>query len=364
MNLSKSGLYGVGDAPILHDVRIARAKERRSHMKYRKIANGDLEISRIGFGVWTVSTTWWGITDDDVGKTLLRDAFDLGITFFDTADTYGNGKGETMLADALGDVREKIVIGTKFGYDFEQHGQNRDGHKELPQDFSPAFVRRACEASLERLGTNYIDIYQMHNPRVPTLESDELFGVLDELKSEGKIRQYAVALGPDIGWEEEGMVAMRDRKVASMQIIYSLLEQDPARSFFPVAEECGTDLLTRVPHASGLLDGTFKPGMSFDDSDHRAHRKREWLETSLSKVAQLDFLHDGETGRTISEAAMQFVLSQPTVASVLPNFLNQEQMKEFIGSLDAPPLTEAELSCIAELYDHDFHLEPSTASGA
>ena len=333
-------------------------------MKYRKIAAGDLEISSIGFGVWTVSTTWWGITDDDVGKALLRGAFDLGITFFDTADTYGNGKGETMLAEALGDVRDQIVIGTKFGYDFYQHGQNRDGHKELPQDFSPAFVRRACESSLERLDTDYIDIYQLHNPRVPTLQSDELFDVLEDLKSEGKIRQYAVALGPDIGWEEEGMAAMRERKVGSLQIIYSLLEQDPARNFFPVAEECGTDLLTRVPHASGLLDGTFKPGMSFDDSDHRGHRKREWLETSLRKVAQLDFLHDGETGRTIGEAAMQFVFSEPTVASVLPNFLNQEQLREFTASLETPSLTSEELARIAELYDHDFHLEASAASGA
>ncbi|MCH9016081.1 MAG: aldo/keto reductase, partial [Gemmatimonadetes bacterium] len=212
-------------------------------MKYRSIADGKLEVSTVSFGVWTVSTTWWGITDDKVGIDLLRSAYDKGITFFDTADTYGNGKGETMLAEALGDVRDNIVIGTKFGYDFDSGGE-REGHKELPQDFSPAFVRRACEASLERLHTDHIDIYQLHNPRLPTIQSDELFQTLEELKSEGKIRHYAAAIGPDIGWEEEGIASMHRPGIVTAQIIYSILEQEPARTFFPVAQETGTALLS------------------------------------------------------------------------------------------------------------------------
>src|SRR3972149_4640621 len=246
-------------------------------MKYRKLGNTDLKLSAVGFGLWTVSTSWWGAEDDATGIDLLRRAYALGVTFFDTADTYGNGKGETMLAEALGHVRDRIIIGTKFGYDWETHGQERTGHKELPQDFSPAFVRRACEESLRRLNTNRIDIYQLHNPRLPAVQSDELFATLEDLKAEGKVRHYGAALGPDIGWEEEGVAAMRERAVPSAQIIYSILEQDPARAFFPVAEECGTGLLSRVPHASGLLDGTSYPGMTFDASDHRAHRKKEWL---------------------------------------------------------------------------------------
>lgn len=333
-------------------------------MEYKKIAGGDIEVSTIGFGVWTVSTTWWGIINDAVGIDLLRRAYDLGITFFDTADTYGSGKGETILAEALGDVRDKIVVGTKFGYDFKAHGGKREGHKELPQNFSPAFVRQACEDSLGRLQTDCIDIYQLHNPRLTTIQSDELFTTLEDLKSEGKIRHYAVALGPDIGWEDEGMASMRDRRIDCMQIIYSILEQDPARAFFPVAAECGTDLLARVPHASGLLDGTFKPGMKFDESDHRAHRKKEWLDTSLQKVAQLDFMYDGDTGRTIGQAAIQFVLAEPTIASVLPNFLNVDQLNEFVGALGAPQLSREDLDRIVDLYDHNFHVEPSVSASA
>lgn len=331
-------------------------------MKYRKLGSTDLHLSAVGFGVWTVSTSWWGITDDQQGIDLLRQAYELGVTFFDTADTYGNGKGETILAEALGHVRDKIVIGTKFGYDFYNYGRERTGHKELPQDFSPAFVRRALEESLRRLGTDYIDIYQLHNPRVPTVQSDELFDTLEELKRQGKVRHYAAALGPDIGWEEEGMAAMRRRRVPSLQIIYSILEQDPARAFFPVADECDTGLLARVPHASGMLDGTYKPGMVFEASDHRSHRKQEWLETSLRKVSQLEFLYGDGAGRTIGQAAIQFVLAQPTVTSVLPNILNESQLREFVAAPDTPPLTEDELSRIADLYDRDFYLEGAAAT--
>jgi aryl-alcohol dehydrogenase-like predicted oxidoreductase len=330
-------------------------------MHYRTLGSTNLRLSAVGFGVWTVSTDWWGITDKREGIGLLRKAYDLGVTFFDTADIYGNGKGETMLAEALGHVRDKIIIGTKFGYDFHNHGRERSGHKELPQEFSPAFVRRACEESLSRLGTDYIDLYQLHNPRLPAVQSDELFETLEELKREGKVRHYGAALGPDIGWEEEGIAAMRHRRVPGLQIIYSILEQDPARSFFPVAAECDTGLLARVPHASGLLDCTFKPGAAFSAQDHRSHRKQEWLESSLRKVSWLDFLHAEGSGRTIGQAAIQFALAQPEITTVLPNMLNESQLHEFAAAPETPTLTQPELDTIADLYDHNFHLEETVA---
>ena len=326
-------------------------------MKYRNLGKTDLKVSAVGFGVWTVATDWWGVRDEESGVSLLRQAYDLGVSFFDTADTYGNGKGETILARALKDVRDKIVIATKFGYDFYNYGGQRTGHQELPQDFSPAFVRRACEESLKRLETDYIDLYQLHNPRLWAVESDELFATLEGLRAEGKIRHYGVALGPDIGWEEEGMAAMRQRQVPSLQIIYSIVEQWPASNFFPVAQESDVGLLARVPHASGLLDGTYKPGMVFSASDHRSHRKQEWLEASLLKVAKLDFLYGEGSGRTIGQTAIQFVLAQPTVASVLPNITNEAQLQEFVQALDTPELSREELGRIADLYDHNFYLE-------
>ena len=324
-------------------------------MKYRKLGNTELDLSAVGFGVWTVSTSWWGISDEQQGIDLLRRAYDLGVTFFDTADTYGEGRGETILAEALGDVRDKIVIGTKFGYDFYNHGRERSGHKELPQDFSPAFVRRACEESLQRLGTDHIDLYQLHNPRLWAIESDELFETLEKLKGEGKVRHYSAALGPDIGWEEEGMAAMRQRRLPSLQIIYSILEQDPARNFFPVADECDTGLLARVPHASEILTDQFadRDHVEFDPSDHRAHRSREWLDEAFQKREKVLFVAQ-ETDRTLAQAAIQFALSEPLIASVLPNIVSHEQLLEYAEASHTPRIAADELTELNRIYDEEF----------
>ena len=330
-------------------------------MKYRTLPNSDLKLSALGFGLWTLSTGWWGIDDDNYAADLLREAYDLGVTFYDTADTYGNGKGETLLADALGHVRDKIVIATKFGYDFYKYGERREGQRELPQDFSPDYVRFALEQSLQRLRTDYIDIYQLHNPRLWAIESDELFATLEELKRQGKIRHYGVTLGPAIGWEAEGVAAMRQRPIGVLQMIYNMLEQVPGRRFLAVAGKQDVGVLVRVPHSSGLLEGKFTAETTFPPTDHRSHRPREWLTDGLKKLEQLTFLTDG-TGRTIGQAAIQFILSSRPVASVLPNIYDAEQLQEFAEASDTAPLSDDELARIAELYQANFYLPQAAAS--
>lgn len=324
-------------------------------MKYRTVPNTDLSVSTVGFGLWTVATTWWGITDESVGLDLVRRAFDLGVTFFDTADTYGDGKGETMLAEALGDRRGDIVIATKFGYDFYNH-EDRKGQREHPQDFSPKFVRFACEQSLKRLATDHIDLYQVHNPRMTAVENDELFATLEDLKSEGKIRHYAAALGPANGWEAEGLRLTEERKIATLQIIYNMFEQEPGRALIEAAERDGVGVIVRVPHSSGLLEGKYTLDTTFDKSDHRSHRPREWLIEGLQKLDQVSFLAE-DTGRTIGQAAIQYVLESPNVVSVLPNIYNAEQLDEFAAGADVPPLTAEEFARIAEMYPGNFGVE-------
>lgn len=332
-------------------------------MKYRIAGKTGIRLSAVGFGLWTVSTNWWGIEDERLGLDLLRQAYDLGITFFDTADTYGNGRGETMLAEALGHVRDRIVIATKFGYDFYRHGEKRTGQRELPQDFSPRYVRFAVEQSLARLRTDYIDIYQLHNPRMWAIDSDELFATLEDLKAEGKIRAYGAALGPAIGWEAEGLAALRHRGVGTLQIIYNLLEQDPGRSLLAAAAEEGAGVLVRVPHSSGLLEGKFTAETTFPPTDHRSHRPRQWLTDGLKKLERLRFLTEGR-GRTIGQAAIQFILSSPAAASVLPNIYDAEQLQEFAAAPDTPELTEDELGRVAELYAQNFGLPAAEPQGA
>ncbi len=321
-------------------------------MKYRQLGNTDLSVSEVGFGVWTVGTSWWGKIEEPQGINLLRQAFDLGVNFFDTGDTYGEGYGEEILAKALKQQRHDIVIGTKFGYDFYTHVV-REGHQERPQKWTPGFVRYACEQSLRRLDTDYIDLYQLHNPKMDAIEDDELFDTLDELVKEGKILHYGFAIGPDIGWEEEGTAAVEYRDAQVMQIIYNILEQDPARAWFPLARERKTGLITRVPHASGMLDGTYNKDTVFEASDHRSHRRQEWLNTSLAKIAHLDFLMENMDA-TIGQIAIKFALSEDMVASVLPNITNIPQLTEFAAASETEDIPQEFLDQLNELYDENF----------
>ena len=323
-------------------------------MKFRQLPRTDLVVSEVGFGVWTVATNWWGRIEEADRAALLENALELGVNFFDTADTYGDGYGEEILAKVLGHRRQDLVIATKFGYDIYDPTP-RDGHRERPQKFDRDFVIYACEQSLRRLNTDYIDLYQAHNPRVDALERDELFEVLEQLKFEGKIRYYGVALGPDIGWFEEGETSMRDRQVDSLQIIYSILEQEPARDFFPIAAAQEVGLLSRVPHASNTLTGDFIEIPTFNENDHRAFRRAEWLREAIAKVERVKFLVQ-EDARTMAQSAIQFCLKKPEIKSVLPNFTNLDELREYTAAVEAPPLTDAEQSLLDELWDNRFYL--------
>src|ERR687894_1093055 len=286
-------------------------------MRYRNLAGTEIDVSEVGFGVWTVSTGWWGEVDDERSVRLLRRAFEKGINYFDTADTYGSGLGETLLADAFGGVRDQVVISTKIGYDFYNHTARR-GQQERPQDWSESFIRFALEQSLKRLDTHYIDFLQLHNTKMDAIENDALFELMEEFKSEGKIRAYGIALGPKIGWLEEGVKAMRERKLDGLQMIYNLLEQDPGRDLIEAAHETDTSLVVRVPHSSGMLEGKYTDETTFAKNDHRRHRPKEWLLDGLKKVEQLDFL-TASRERTLGQTALKFVLASPEIASTLPN---------------------------------------------
>ena len=329
-------------------------------MKYRRLIGTELNLSEVGFGVWTVATDWWGRSEESDRIRLLQGALDKGITFFDTADTYGKGYGEEILFKALPQRRHDVVIGTKFGYDFYS-SVPRIGHQERPQRFDPEFIRYACEQSLRRLHTDYIDLYQLHNPRINVIEQDEVFETLEALVQEGKVRYYGAALGPDIGWFEEGQASMRHREVRSLQIIYSILEQEPARSFFPIAEEEGIGLISRVPHASEVLTDKYDRMPEFDASDHRAHRKREWLEEAFKKANMARFLAE-DTGRTLAQAAIKFGLAQGSIASILPNITSIEELTEYSAAPETPDLTDEEQRRLDELWQEGFYLEEAPAA--
>jgi aryl-alcohol dehydrogenase-like predicted oxidoreductase len=326
-------------------------------MRTRRFGTTDLVTSEIAFGTWALGSDWWGETDDP--DRLIGQALELGITFFDTGDTYGQGDNERLVGRCLANTRRDAVqISTKFGY---RLNANRTEHKEgeRPQDFSPEHARSALEHSLTRLGTDFVDLYQLHNPRMSAIESDELYAELESLKDEGKLRHYGVALGPAIGWRDEGLAALSKRDVTSLQTVYNLLEQTPGTDFLAQAG-ANAGVMARVPTSSGLLEDKYTLSTTFSGNDHRRHRPREWLVEGLQKVDKLRFLViEGE--RTMTQAALAFILSSPRIACVVPTVTSASELEEFAHASECPQLSETELAQINDLYRRNFDLEPTTA---
>ena len=324
-------------------------------MQRRSFGTSDLETSAIGVGTWAWGSDWWGGHEDP--SAIVARALDLGVTFFDTGDTYGQGLNEELVGAALastGAPRDSYELATKFGYVLHSE-RGSHAESERPHDWAPDRARRSLEASLRRLRTDYIDLYQLHNPRMDALERDALFAALDQLKAEGKLRHYGVALGPKIGWRDEGVRALRERPITSLQTVYNLLEQEPGAEFLEVAQERGAGVIARVPTSSGLLEGNLTLDHEFTGNDHRRHRPRSWLVDGLQKVEQLRFLErDGE--RTLAQAAYKFILAQPAIATVVHTVTTVAELEEWAGADAVPDLDEDELARIDELYRAGFGL--------
>lgn len=328
-------------------------------MRYRTFPGTELSVSEVGFGVWTVSTNWWGVTDEALRRDLLRKAFDLGVTHYNTAPTYGDGYGETILAEVLGDVRDKVVYATKFGYDLTDT-EGRPGHRERAHDYDTDSIVRQCEDSLKRLNTDVIDLYEGHNSRIEHINNDDIIATLEKLKDAGKIRYWGVSLGPKIEPSrqvDEARAAIR-KGYHGVQIIYNLLEQAVGGPILDEAREAGVGLMTRVPHSSGLLEGNLTADTQFPQWDHRSHRPKIWLTEGLQKVEQLDFLTSGGA-RTIAQASLQFILRDPIFMSTLPNIYDEAGLREFAATPDTPALTDSEFEQVQRLYENNFGLEPA-----
>jgi aryl-alcohol dehydrogenase-like predicted oxidoreductase len=322
-------------------------------MKYRKLGKSGISVSEIGFGAWTIGMDWWNKKiDDDEAIRMLKKAYDLGINFYETADVYGKGKSERLLAQAFKDVHnDDIIYSTKWGYDI--YNAEQIGHNELPQKHNPEFLHHALQQSLNRLHVDYIDVYSLHNPKMTAILDDQLFESLDSLVRAGKIRSHGVALGPAIGWEEEGLLALQKRNITCLQTVYNILEQDPARSFFDQARLNEVGLLVRVPDASGVLTGKVNEKTVFDKNDHRNTRKRDWILQAIRKAEKLKPLSDSN-GWDITQLAIKFILSQKVVSVVLPTVVDMEEIEMFAQMSDGKYLTNSELSQITELYNNSF----------
>ena len=318
-------------------------------MKYNKLGKSGIEVSEIGFGAWTIALNWWGKEiDEDEAKRMLKKAYDCGINFFETGDMYGKGKSERLIGEVFKDMRDEVVLSTKYGYDFSEVEQI--GHKELPQKFDEDFTRKALRDSLERLQTDHLDMYGLHNPKLNHIRDNSIFNVLDSFVKDKSINTYQVALGPAIGWTQEGLEAMDKPNLSAVQTVYNILEQTPGNELMKRAEEKDVGILVRVPEASGILTGKVNADTKFDDNDHRSVRKREWLKSALEKVEQFKPIAD-RNGFNITEFAMKFMMTKKGFATVLPTMISEEEIVNYVEMTKGGYVSASDMKEIDDLFN-------------
>jgi aryl-alcohol dehydrogenase-like predicted oxidoreductase len=250
-----------------------------------------------------------------------------------------------------------VTIATKVGYDFYNNPQA--GHGELPKEMDPDYLRDAVEKSLDRLGTDSIDVLQLHNANVDEITPDVL-ELLDELQEEGTIDATGLALGPSIGWLAEGDFAI-ENEFDSLQLVWNVLEQEVGNHFLETIKETGssTSLIPRVPHSSGILNEQVTPETELGEGDHRGFRPDAWYETGWEKLDKLRFLERAERDveRTMGQASIAWLLSHDAVATVTPTFRTTDDIDEWAAASDVPKLSVEEMDRVAELYTTDFGID-------
>jgi len=288
-------------------------------MKYRKLGSTSLTVSEIGFGGWAIGGNAhgnsYGPTEDAESERAIAAALAMGCTFFDTADCYGHGHSEELLGQALAGQRDKVVLATKGGSDF-YHGSAR-------LNFTPSYLAGAVEQSLKRLRTDYIDLYQLHNPPFSLLESGRIFEPLEEMKRQGKIRYYGVSIHEP----EEGLLAIKTGKPAALQVVFNYLKRHAAEELFPKAMSEGVGLIAREPLANGFLTAKYTKDSIFPVGDIRHQWPWKYQNQLIHQVEDFVKTLPGAPF-TPAQAALRFVLAQPAVSTVIPGCKTAEQVEE------------------------------------
>jgi aryl-alcohol dehydrogenase-like predicted oxidoreductase len=324
-------------------------------MNYRSFGSTDLLVSEIGLGCSEIGSSVF-YKDERESLRVLHRAFELEINFYDTAELYGYGHSEELIGRAFKGRRSQIIIASKVGMLTSSLG--RIGKTLLPilqpvrqviqpwkdalkrvskqrQDFSSAHIKKAIEQSLRRLHTDYLDLYQLHNPPTRVIEQGEVFETLDYLKDQGKIRFYGVSAETI----SDALLCLKYPNISSLQIVFNLLEQEAAQELLPLAHQKRTAIIARVPLARGLL--TKKMNVQTGPPINR-----DQLQIARAKVEKLSLLLN-EEARTLSQTAIRFVLHHPQISVVIPGTRVVKHLEENVAVLDTPPLTEEELEKIA-----------------
>lgn len=317
-------------------------------MNYRPLGRTGWKVSEVSFGAWAIGGAWGNVSEEDALAALHR-AVDSGVNFIDTADVYGNGRSERLIARLRKSRKEEIIVATKAG-------------RRLPHQLVDGYTRQNLttwvEDSLRNLSTDTLDLLQLHCPPTELYSKPEVFAMLDDLVKAGKIRYYGVSVEK----VEEALKAIEFPHVQTVQIIFNCFRQRPAELFFPRAKQKSIGILARVPLASGLLTGKFNRGSTFAADDHRNFNRHGEafdvgetfsgvdLDAGLEAVDEMrSLLPDGVS---LAQFALRWILMFDAVTCAIPGGKRPEQVAENCRASDIAPLTPETMAAVRNLYDN------------
>lgn len=313
-------------------------------MKYRTLGKTGLKVSEVGFGAWAIGGNdfgnSYGPTDDNVSIAAVERAFELGCNFYDSADVYGHGHSEELLGQALKEHRNDVILATKVGGDFY--------HVPPRMNFNPEYLEFAAAKSCERLQTDHVDLYQLHNPPIQLLRNGNIFEGLEKLKDSGRIRHYGVAIHDP----QEGLLSMKYGQPATIQVVFNLLRQEAKNELFQAAQRQNVGIIAREPLSNGFLSGKFNIDSTFPPGDIRNNFPRNY-QAGLVRAAQQLRLLESKT-RTLAQASIRFALDHKDLSTVIPGAKTPQQTEENMKASDLPPLTGEELLRIRILREQGF----------
>jgi len=316
-------------------------------MKYRELGRTGFKVSEVSFGSWAIGGTWGPVKDNE-SMAALHKALELGVNFFDTADVYGDGHSERLLGELRKKHDGKIYITTKAGRRLEPHTAEGYNRKNLA-----SFIER----SLKNLNVETIDLLQLHCPPTEVYYKPEVFGIMDDFVREGKIRYYGVSVEK----VEEALKAIEYPNVQSIQIIFNMFRHRPSELFFEQAKKRKVGILARVPLASGMLTGKFKPDTTFDSDDHRNFNRRGEAfdrgetfsgvdyDTGLKAVNELKAMCP--EGMSMVQFALRWILMFDAVTCTIPGAKKPSQAEENFSAADLSPLSDETMKKVKDIYN-------------
>lgn len=316
-------------------------------MHYRTLGKTGYRVSTVSFGAWAIGGSW-GQSDDDASMTALHRALDLGVTLFDTADVYGDGRSERLLARLRRERSEPFVVATKAGRRLDPH---------VADGYTAGNLTAFVERSLRMLETEALDLVQLHCPPTDVYYRPDVFAAMDGLVQAGKVRHYGVS----VERVEEGLKAIEYPGVASVQIIYNLFRQRPADVFFREATHRHVGILARLPLSSGMLTGKLDASSMFTDDDHRQFNRHGEAFDQGETFSGLDFAVGLDAverlrplvpaGMTLAQFALRWILMAPDVTCAIPGARTRRQVEENVSAADLPDLSEDVMRQAREVYD-------------